>query len=91
MKIGENTEFKLELKTIISIVVFTSTIMGMYYTLEADIEEAKELPPSEIKRMEYDLKQKWQTEHIEDLEEKVDEILFWCRDMDKELHNKKNK
>jgi K+/H+ antiporter YhaU regulatory subunit KhtT len=91
MKIGENTEFKLELKTIIGIVVLTSTLMGMYYTLEADIEEAKELPPSEIKRMEYDLKQKWQTEHIEDLEEKVDEILFWCRDMDKELHNKKNK
>jgi K+/H+ antiporter YhaU regulatory subunit KhtT len=91
MKIGENTEFKLELKTIIGIVVLTSTLMGMYYTLEADIEEAKELPPSEIKRMEYDLKQKWQTEHIEDLEEKVDEILFWCRDIDKELHNKKNK
>jgi len=91
MKIGENTEFKLELKTIISIIVLTSTFMGMYYTLEADIEEAKELPPSEIKRMEYDLKQKWQTEHIEDLEEKVDEILFWCRDIDKELHNKKNK
>tara|TARA_R100001463_G_scaffold24393_2_gene58125 strand:- start:683 stop:958 length:276 start_codon:yes stop_codon:yes gene_type:complete len=91
MKIGENTEFKLELKTIIGIVILTSTLMGMYYTLEADIEEAKELPPSEIKRMEYDLKQKWQTEHIEDLEEKVDEILFWCRDIDKELHNKKNK
>lgn len=91
MKIGENTEFKLELKTIIGIVVLTSTLMGMYYTLQSDIEEAKELPPSEIKRMEYDLKQKWQTEHIEDLEEKVDEILFWCRDIDKELHNKKNK
>jgi K+/H+ antiporter YhaU regulatory subunit KhtT len=91
MKIGENTEFKLELKTIIGIVALTSTLMGMYYTLQSDIQEAKELPPSEIKRMEYDLKQKWQTEHIEDLEEKVDEILFWCRDMDKELHNKKNK
>ena len=40
MKIGENTEFKLDLKTIISIVVFTSTIMGMYYTLESDIAGA---------------------------------------------------
>ena len=53
MKIGENTEFKLELKTIIGIVVLTSTLMGMYYTLQSDIEEAKELPPSEIKRMEF--------------------------------------
>ena len=91
MKIGENTEFKLELKTIIGIVILTSTLMGMYYTLEADIEEAKELPPSEIKRMEYDLKQKWQTEHIEDLEEKVDEILYWCREVDGKLSNKKDK
>jgi len=91
MKIGENTEFKLDLKTIISIVVFTSTIMGMYYTLESDIEEAKKLPPSEIQRLEYDLKQEWQTDHIEDLDEKVDEILHWCRETDRELHKKKNK
>ena len=49
------------------------------------------LPPSEIKRMEYDLKQQWQTEHIEDLEEKVDEILFWCREVDGKLSNKKDK
>jgi len=59
MKIGENTEFKLDLKTIISIVVFTSTIMGMYYTLESDIEEAKKLPPAEVKRLEYDIRKRF--------------------------------
>ena len=48
MKIGENTEFKLELKTIISIIVLTSTFMGMYYTLQGEIEEAKKMPPAEI-------------------------------------------
>ena len=91
MKIGENTEFKIDIKTVIAIIMITSTFVGMYYTLQSDIEDAKKMPPAEIKRMEYDLKQKWQTEHIEDLEEKVDEILFWCRQIDKELHNKKNK
>ena len=91
MKIGENTEFKIDIKTVIAIIMITSTFVGMYYTLESDIEDAKKMPPAEIKRMEYDLKQKWQTEHIEDLEEKVDEILMWCRQIDKELHNKKNK
>ena len=55
------------------------------------LAQAKKMPPAEIKRMEYDLKQQWQTEHIEDLEEKVDEIIFWCREVDKELHNKKDK
>ena len=91
MKIGEITEFKLELKTIISIIVLTSTFMGMYYTLQGEIEEAKKLPPAEIERMEYDLKQEWQTKHIEDLEEKIDEILHWCREVDGKLSNKKDK
>jgi len=91
MKIGEGTEFKIDIKTVIAIIMITSTFVGMYYTLESDIEDAKKMPPAEIKRMEYDLKQEWQTEHIEDLEEKVDEILMWCRQIDKELHNKKNK
>ena len=35
-----------------------------------------------------DLKQEWQTDHIEDLEEKVDEILFWCREMDGKINKK---
>ena len=91
MKIGEGTEFKIDIKTVVSIIIVTSMFVGMYYTLQSDIEDAKKMPPAEIKRMEYDLKQEWQTNHIEDLEEKVDEVLEWCRSIDKELHNKKNK
>ncbi len=91
MKINQGTEFKIDIKTIISVIVTTSMFVGMYYTLQSDIEEAKTLPPAEIERMEYDLKQEWQTEHIDDLEEKVDEILFWCKELDRELHKKKNK
>ena len=91
MKIGEGTEFKIDLKTVIGIIMITSTFVGMYYTLASDIEEAKKLPPSEIKRLEYDLKQEWQTKHINDLEEKVDEILHWCREVDKEIYKKNKK
>ena len=91
MKINQGTEFKIDIKTIISVIVTTSMFVGMYYTLQFDIEEAKTLPPAEIERMEYDLKQEWQTEHIDELEEKVDEILFWCKELDRELHKKKNK
>ena len=91
MKISENTEFKIDIKTVVSIIVITSMFMTMYFTLQADIGEAKGLPPAVIDRIEYDLKQEWQTEHIEDLEEKVDEILFWCREVDGKLSNKKDK
>ena len=91
MKIGEGTEFKIDIKTVVSIIVVTSMFVGMYYSLQSDIEDAKKLPPSEIKRLEYDLKQEWQTGHIEELEDKVDEILHWCRETDREIHKKKNK
>ena len=91
MKISESSEFKIDLKTVVSIIVITSMFVGMYYSLQSDIEEAKKMPPDVIDRIEYDLKQEWQTEHIEDLEEKVDEILFWCREMDGEIKRKKNK
>ena len=91
MKISESSEFKIDLKTVVSIIVITSMFVGMYYSLQSDIEEAKKMPPAVIDRIEYDLKQEWQTEHIEDLEEKVDEILFWCREMDGEIKRKKNK
>ena len=91
MKIGEGTEFKIDIKTVVSIIVVTSMFVGMYYSLQSDIEEAKKMPPAEVKRMEYDLKQQWQTKHIEDLEEKVDEILFWCKEVDQKLYNKKDK
>ena len=91
MKINQSTEFKIDLKSVISIIVVTSMFVGMYYSLQTDIEEAKKMPPAEIERMEYDLKQEWQTKHIEDLEEKVDEILYWCREVDGKLSNKKDK
>ena len=90
-KINEQTEVKLDLKGIIKIVVLTATFVGMYYTLQSDIEEAKKMPPAVIDRIEYDLKQQWQTQHIEKLEEKVDEILLWCREVDKEVYKNKKK
>jgi hypothetical protein len=91
MKINQSTEFNIDLKTIIAIIMFTSSMVGMYYTLQSDIDDAKKMPKAAIDRIEYDLKQEWQTEHIGKLEEKVDDILFWCKELDRELHNKKNK
>jgi archaellum component FlaC len=54
----------------------------MYYTLQADIEEAKKLPPTEVKRLEYDLKEEWNEININDLKqrvnmlEQVDDVVF---------------
>ena len=82
MKISENTEFKIDIKTVIGIIMLTTTFVGMYYTLQEDITEAKELPPVEVGRLEYELKEKWNHENIEDILERVsmleqvDDVVF---------------
>ena len=82
MKISENTEFKIDIKTVIGIIMLTTTLVGMYYTLQEDIALAKELPPVEIGRLEYELKEEWNHENIEDILERVnmleqvDDVIF---------------
>ena len=80
MKIGENTEIKVDLKTIIAIVMITSTFVGMYYSLQADIEIAKSEPKAAIERLEYDLREEWNEKMIINLEERV-EILEESQDL----------
>jgi len=74
MKISENTEFKIDIKTVIGIIMLTTTLVGMYYTLQEDIQLAKELPPVEVGRLEYELKEKWNHANIKDLKDRVDMI-----------------
>lgn len=89
MKINQSTEFKIDLKTVIGIIMFTSSLVGMYYTLQDDIEDAKKMPKAVIDRIEYDLKQDWHTEHIKKLEKEVEELRDWCREIDQEIYKKK--
>ena len=87
MKIGENTEVKVDLKTIVSIIVLTASFVGMYYTLQSDIEIAKNEPAAPIERLEYDLKEEWNAEHIQTLESKVDGLIEVVKSLDEELQN----
>ena len=83
MKISESTEFKIDLKTVIGIIMLTTTLVGMYYTLQEDIALAKTLPPNEVTRLEYELKEEWNEEMILQLENKV-EMLEETQDILKE-------
>ena len=58
-ELNEDTSFNISIKTLIAIGIALSTLIGMYFTLQADIEEAKLLPvppPPDITRMEFDMK-----------------------------------
>ena len=82
MKISESTEFKIDIKTVIGIIMLTTTLVGMYYTLQEDIALAKTLPPNEVTRLEYELKEEWNEDMIMDLKERVemleqvDDVIF---------------
>ena len=73
-QIGEETKVTLDLKTIGMIVTFVIMLAGMWYTLQADIAQAKELPVPVIDRIEYDLKDELIRQTIMDTQEDVEEI-----------------
>jgi hypothetical protein len=81
MEVGKDTKFTLSIETAISILVSVVMIVGMWFTLQGDIEEAKQLPEPPVSRTEYDLKDQMirnsimnTEDKVEKLEEKVDDI-----------------
>tara|TARA_R100001015_G_C4619548_1_gene176286 strand:- start:202 stop:486 length:285 start_codon:yes stop_codon:yes gene_type:complete len=76
-QIGEDTKVTLDLKTLGMVAAGIGTIVGMWFALQADIAEAKELPlPSEpeITRMEFDMKDQLVRQTIMTTQEDVTEI-----------------
>ena len=74
MAVGNNTKFTLSLETAVSIAVTIALVVGMWYSLQAEIELAKELPEPEVSRMEYDLKDQMIRDSIMNTEEKVEKL-----------------
>ena len=85
-QIGEDTKVTLDLKTIGMIVTFVVMLAGMWFTLQADIAEAKELPEPVIDRIEYDLKDELIRQTIMDTQEDVDKILEEIQKIDERLY-----
>jgi len=85
-KIGEETQVTLDLKTIGMIVGFVITIAGMWFGLQSDIAEAKELPLPAIDRVEYDLKDELIRNTIMDTQDDVEEIKESIKKIDERLY-----
>ena len=58
----------------------------MWYSLQADIQLAKELPEPEVSRTEYDLKDQLIRETIINTQEKVEENGKKLEDIDNKLY-----
>ena len=85
-QIGENTNITVDLKTIGMIIGFTVTIASLYFVMQADIAEAKELPRPEISKLEYDLKDELIRATIMDTQDDVEEIKETIKKIDERLY-----
>ncbi|MBC8300390.1 MAG: hypothetical protein H8E55_32015 [Pelagibacterales bacterium] len=85
-KLGESTQVTVDLKTIGMIVGFTITIASLYFVMQADIAEAKELPRPEISKLEYDLKDELIRATIMDTQDDVEEIKETIKKIDQRLY-----
>jgi hypothetical protein len=76
-ELSENTSFQISIQTLIGIAFGIATVVGMWFALQADIEEAKELPvapPPDVTRMEYDMKDQLIRQTIMTTQEDVQEL-----------------
>ena len=90
-QIGEDTKVTLDLKTIGMIVTFIVMLAGMWFTLQADIAEAKELPAPpdpEVTRMEFDMKDQMIRNTIMTTQKDVEEIKVTLEKKEDKLYNR---
>ena len=76
-ELNEETGFKVSIKTLVGIGFGMATIISMWFMLQADIEEAKQLPeppPQDVTRMEFDMKDQMIRNTIMTTQEDVKEI-----------------
>ena len=76
-ELNEDTGFQVSIKSLIAIGFAMATIIGMWFALQADIAEAKELPippAPDVTRMEFDMKDQMIRQTIMTTQEDVSEI-----------------
>tara|TARA_Y100001951_G_scaffold77802_1_gene65196 strand:+ start:25 stop:306 length:282 start_codon:yes stop_codon:yes gene_type:complete len=90
-ELNEDTSFNVSVKTLIGIGFAIATVVGMWFALQADIAEAKELPAPpdpEVTRMEFDMKDQMIRNTILTTQEDVKEIKQSIEKIEDKLYNK---
>lgn len=85
------SDFSISLKTIGMVIAAIVTVIGMWYTLQAEIQEAKELPVPVIERMEFDMKDELIRQTIMDTQDDVKEIKDQLDKIDERLYQLQRK
>ena len=90
-ELNEDTGFHVSIKTLGGIGVGIATVISMWFALQADIAEAKELPvppPPTITRMEFDMKDQLVRQTIMDTQKDVEEIKETLEKIEDKLYGR---
>ena len=100
-ELNEDTGFKISIKTLIGIAFAIATVVGMWFALQADIVEAKELPanewnpewieklpPDEVTRMEFQMKDEMIRNTIMNTQSDVTEIKESLEKIEDKLYDR---
>ena len=90
-ELNEDSGFKVSIKTLVAIGAAMATVIGMWFMLQADIAEAKELPvPPEpdVTRMEFDMKDQMIRNTIMTTQKDVEEIKETLEKIEDKLYNR---
>ena len=86
-EVSKDSKFTFSIETLAGIATSIFLIVGMWFTLQADIEEAKELPVPEVGRTEYDLKDQMIRNTIMDTQKDVTEMKEEQKEMRDDVKN----
>ena len=90
-ELNEETGFKVSIKTLIGIGFVMATVISMWFMLQADIAEARELPTPadpEVTRMEFDMKDQLVRQTIMDTQKDVEEIKKTLEKIEDKLYGR---
>ena len=90
-ELNEDTGFQVSIKTMMAIGFAIITLAGMWFTLQAEIAEAKELPQPpdpEVTRMEFDMKDQMIRNTIMETQEDVKEIKETLEKIEDKLYKR---
>ena len=90
-ELSEDTAVQLSLKTLGGVAFLIATLVGMWFTLQADIDEARKLPeppPPDVTRMEFDMKDQMIRNTIITTQSDVEEIKKTLEKIEDKLYNR---
>jgi len=87
--LDKNTKVVVTVKDFVAIAMFIGSMLTIYFTLRADIAEAKLLPPPEITTEKFDFEVRATQENLKIIQEDIKEIKDVLHKLEERIYESK--